>query len=245
MGTAAFKALRDLFRPQIVVLLFGIPLLALSFWALVGYLAFPFIGHLFQDFLIFLKVDQLFGQMMGGGWADEAAMGFMILVLLLLMLPMVYWTSLLMMSFLALPVILRILKPLYPRSFESKKSPGIFHSLVYLVRVFGMALLLYGCLVLLLWVPSVYAVGTFVLGAWVNAQFLSLEILNEFVDSQNLKALLREHRKSILIMGALLMLLLGVPFVQLVTPIFGGLWFTHWWLQLLENKNLSATDARI
>ncbi len=232
MLTSALRAFSDLFRPKILALVLIVPVLALFIWVIGGFLLVPLLRAPLQDLLVYLQVSQEIGSFI------------FTVILILLLFPLVYWTSLILLSFLALPFILKILKPQYPRALNTPEKVGLIAGGGLMLRVFSVAVPLYLLLLLTIWLPWVYAVGAFVLGAWVNVQFLSLEILSELVDKKTTTALMKQHRKTLWIMGFGLMFLLSVPLLQLITPVFGGLWFTHWWLQQLSNSGSSRFGAQ-
>lgn len=225
MIDSAVKSIFDLFRPKVLGLLFGIPFLALALWLALGWFLTPFLQGWLAQALVAWDLQQIF---------QDAGAFVLVLLLLILLFPLVYWTSLILMSILALPYILKFLRARYPLSFTPQGS-GIVSGWSSMVKVFAIAVPLYIGLLFFIWLPMVYAVGTFILGAWVNYHFLSLEILSEFVGPAKAKELLRQNRTELWIMGGGLVFLLGVPFIQLITPVFAGLWFSHWWLKKLSS----------
>lgn len=244
MLQSALKAFADLFRPKVLSFMVGVPLLALGLWGLGGVVLLPLLNHLFLDLLSYLQIQALLQGFFGPEAFSQGASVTLLLILLLLLFPLVYWTSLLLMSFVAMPYILKILRRQYPDAFLPKKKIPRIQEWGLMLGVFYVAVPAYILLLLLIWIPAVYAAGTFILGAWVNVHFLSYEILAECAERPQIRKLMRESRGEMWIMGCALMLLLGVPFLQLITPVYGGLWFSHWWLQRLNNKSLVALDGQ-
>lgn len=245
MINSAVKAFIDLFRPRILFLVIGVPLLAVGLWGISGFLLFPWMQSGLQSLLVAWNVESFFNETFGSLAAESLGSGILLVILLILLLPLIYWTSLILLSTLALPWIIRTLKPRYPALQQLGQGMGAVAGWAIMFRVFMIAVPLYILLLMLIWLPPVFPVGTFILGAWVNSYFLSLEILSEMVDRKTMTKLMKKHRVSIWLMGAALMFLLGVPFLQLITPVFAGLWFTHWWLATLSEELPSIKSDQI
>lgn len=226
MIDSAVKSVFDLLKPKMLFLLFGIPFLALGVWVALGWFLTPYLQGWLSQAMVAWELQQLL---------QDAGAVVLILLLLVLLFPLVYWTSLILMSMFALPYILSFLRPRYALPFQSQGS-GLVGSWSSMLKIFSIAVPLYILLLFFIWMPIVYAVGTFILGAWVNYHFLSLEILSEFVSQKKSRELLRENQVELWVMGAGLVVLLGVPFIQLITPVFAGLWFSHWWLKKLSSQ---------
>lgn len=225
MIEAFFKAAFDLVRPKIIFFVFGLPILATLLWVGIGFFSFDFFHHLFLQ--------------AASRWEFSADWGTAVIALLmfLLGLPLIYWTALGLMAVFALPVILKILKPQYP----GLPSQGLsLHSSLRLMFKIVLVLIPIYCLLLFLfWVPFVFIGGTFVLGAWVNSYFLSLEILSEYCDQATIQSSMKKYQVQTWAMGAALMFLLSIPVFGLLTPVFGGLWFSHFWLAKISSRATS------
>lgn len=225
MVDSAVRSTFDLLRPRVLALLVGLPFVALILWIGIGWLAGPYLQNWLAATMTAWELQPLL---------QDAGSLVLIVLLLILLFPLVYWTSLVLVSIFALPYILRFLKPQYPK-VPAVSGGELIGSWTSMLKVFVVAVPLYILLLFLIWLPFVYAVGTFVLGAWVNYQFLSLEILSEFVDRQKARELIKKNQLELWIMGGGLVFLLGVPFIQMITPVFAGLWFSHWWLKKLSS----------
>lgn len=159
-----------------------------------------------------------------------------VVILILLFAPLVYWTSLILLAVLALPWILRFLRPRYPQAFSNTSSMALLSTWRISAKIFLKATPAYGLLLVFAWVPGLFVVGNFILSAWVNAHFLAVEVLGEVTDEAEMSEIMNKHRTSLFLMGCGLMALLLVPVVQLITPVFGGLWFSHYLLAQVEHR---------
>ncbi|PWU19529.1 MAG: hypothetical protein C5B49_05595 [Bdellovibrio sp.] len=219
------RSLRDLFHPRILAFVALIPILSALVWLVLGILLFFFFGdRLDQGLAHFAFLQSLRETLMSWGLSLG---GILTAVLLMVIcLPLIYWTSLLLMSFLALPYIILLLRPTYPLAFSAgTRARGA--ALRLSILVFVKAVVIYFLLLLLFWQPHLFAIGNGILGAWVNASFLAIEVLGEVCSPAEMKVILQRNRWRNLAMGFLLMGLLTIPIIQWITPVFGGLWFAH------------------
>lgn len=222
MIDAFFKAAFDLVRPKIIFFVFALPILATLLWIGIGIFSFDFFHHLFLQ--------------AAARWGFSADWGTAVIAVLMffLGLPLIYWTALGWMAVFALPVILKILKVQYP-GLPDQGLP-IHSSMRLMLKIVLVLIPIYCVLLFLFWVPLVFFAGTFILGAWVNSYFLSLEILSEYCDQQSIRNHMKKHQVQTWTMGAALMFLLSIPVLGLLTPVFGGLWFSHFWLAKLSSS---------
>lgn len=158
------------------------------------------------------------------------------LILILLLFPLVVWTSLVFTAAFAMPWILRMLKPMYPNAFRSPTRVSLLSTWKVSLKVFIKVVPLYFILLLLAWIPSVYLIGTFILTAWVNSYFMAVEVLSELTDEATLRNWIKNHRSELFSMGAVTVLMLIVPLLQWIVPVFAGLWIAHYILSSFSRE---------
>lgn len=205
------------------------PLLSFVVWSVVGVLIFKTLGPQIDGFIQNTEwLSHLRTNLTLAAILEVSADFIAGLLLMVLLFPLVVWTSLVLTAAFAMPWILRLLRPMYPTAFQSRTRVSLVSTWLVSLRIFAKVVPLYFLLLLLAWIPQVYLIGTFILSAWVNAYFMSVEVLSELTDEQTLRKWIRSHRTPLFAMGAMTVLLLFVPFIQWITPVFAGLWIAHY-----------------
>ncbi len=226
MLSSFFKACLDLFRPRILGFVIVVPLVSAVLWFVSAYFLFQLLGPQIENYIQGIEwLSNLGTSFLSFGIVLGSALS--ILVLLFLIFPLTVWTSIVLMAVFAMPWILRALRPQYPMAFQTDARVSILTTWNITMRVFLLAIPIYIVLMLLAWVPYIYVLGTFILSAWVNAYFISAEILSEVMSASEMRTWIRERRMSLFMIGCSMVALLFVPIVQWITPVFGGLWFAH------------------
>lgn len=229
------RAFSDLFRRQTLIFILAIPLLSGIVWLALASAAVASWGPGLTDWLTRLQWFATVESWLSGIGISMGPL-VLFLVVLVLIFPLVYWTALIVMAFFALPWIMSLLKTRYPTAFVNRAGTSLISTWKFSAKIFLKATPAYGVLLALSWIPGVFVIGNFVLGAIVNAYFISIEILGEILPEGEMRTFLEEHRGRLLLMGAGLMLLLAIPFLQLITPVFAGLWFSHYILAEVDRR---------
>lgn len=230
-----FRAFRDLWQKTIFGFTLAVPAVAVIIWlAIAGVLLSVFSGQIENTLMGISWLSGLRDSFAALGLSLSTAL--ILILLFFLFAPLVYWTSLIVFSLIALPWIMRYLRPKYPLAFREHQSLAMISTWRWSAKVFLKATPLYAVLLATAWMPGVFVVGNFILGAWVNAHFLAIEILCEVTAESEMRDLMIERRENLFLMGCVLMALLMIPIVQLVVPVFGGLWFAHDLLAEIERR---------
>lgn len=204
-----------------------IPLITSILWILAGVFSFQILGSQIESSLQGIQwLSEIRESLLS--WGVSLGSVITILIFLFLLFPLINWTSIVLMAAIALPWILKMLRDEYPQAYETDQHLSLASTWKLSARIFFKAIPLYLILLMLAWIPQLFLIGNFVLGAWVNAYFITAEVLSDISDEFTLKTWIRDHRISLFVMGCGTMALLAVPILQWITPVFAGLWFAHY-----------------
>lgn len=160
-----------------------------------------------------------------------------------LSLPLTFATSVLLLEWIALPMILeKVARVEYPH-VERRRGGSQWASIGRTVVSFLIALGLIVVTLPLWLIPGFGAVFSLVLSAWLNYRSFCYDVLMNHADPGELRLLREQHR------GRLLLLALGtgtlslVPGVNLLTVPLTGLAFAHYLLRELERLRGADGDA--
>ena len=160
-------------------------------------------------------------------------------VLFLLFVPIVYLTALFILGVFGMQAMVEhVARRSYP-GLERRRGGGLAGSLWNgFVALAGMVLL--GIVSLPLWLaPPLWPVIMVAILGWVNQRLLRYDALAEHADRAEMQRVLRGHRMSLYLLGALLALVAYVPFVGLLAPVAFGLAFIHYLLGVLASERPS------
>lgn len=177
-----------------------------------------------------------------GGWLTQsptaaAIFGFMVdLVVAFALLPLIYLTSALVVSAIAIPLMLeRVGRRDYAELELRRGGSNIgsaWNSLAAAV-IFVVALLAS----LPLWlIPGVGLVISVLLTGWLNRRAFGYDALMLHADRDELGRLPVRLKQPMFVLGGGCALLAHVPFVNIVAPAFSGLAFVHFMLEALRRE---------
>lgn len=242
MNEALAAALRSQLRPKMLAL----ALLPLAASMLMWVLLIALFGSDLLD--IFARTVGALAVPVAGESSRVAVEGFIAglgaIGALLLFFPLVSATSLLVTAAIAIPIALPdIAAHDYP-ALERRAFGGLAGSLANAL----LATLLYAVLFLLSlvlwWIPFAPLVLPVLLGAGLNARLFRYDALAEHADKAEYRAICRERRGDLFLLGVVGALLQIVPVLNLVSPVYTGLSFIHFGLDELRRRRASLQRLR-
>jgi hypothetical protein len=182
-----------------------------------------------------------------------------------MLLPIMVVTSLLAIGLLAMPAINRHISLRHYPQLEQKQGGSMIGSLFYAGGSFLLFIILWLASLPLLFFPPVHLIVQPLLWGWLSYRVMTYDALAAHADAEERKALIREHRVSLLVIGVITGLLgaaptllwLGGVFSLVLFPliaglaiwlyvlvfIFTGLWFQHYCLAALDQRRKILREA--
>lgn len=155
---------------------------------------------------------------------------------LLLFFPLVSATALLVTSVIAMPIALPVIAARNYPQLERRR----FGSNLGSVGNALVATVLYGTLFVItlpLWlIPLAALVLPLLIGAGLNARLFRYDALAEHADAAEYKAIRRQCRGDLFLLGLVGALLQIVPVLNLISPVYTGLSFIHYGLAELQRR---------
>lgn len=232
------SAFKSLLHPKMLVLTLWPMLLALLFW-----------GGLFWWFwdtwlLDLTQISQGFGvedRLVNWGFA-WVAHWLATLLLLSLMLPAIYVTSLLFTAIFAMPMMLNFVAARdYPEL--EKKYGGTFIGSVWAAVVAVSVFLILWIITLPLWlIPFGPLVVPTMLSAYLNQRLFTYDALTDHARGEEYAQIKVRAQGRLFSLGAILGFVHYIPVLNFFTPIYIGLAFIH--LSLTELRRLRTEDAK-
>jgi len=227
---ALLRAAGSLLHPRMLWLMLWPVLLSLLLWGtvaffLMGWLIARLAGQLealFRGAFFFLTLDFT-------DWALIAAK----VLLYLAFVPLVYLTALVILGIFGMPVMVdHVAKRSYP-DLEQRRGGGVlgaaWNGVVALLGMLALALV-----TLPLWLmPPLWPLIPLLVMGWANQRLLRYDALAEHADPGERRAIFRERRGGLYLMGFLLALVAYVPLVGFFVPAFFALAFIHYLLDAL------------
>lgn len=194
------------------------------------------------------------GAIMGwiGGWpwvgawlmqspSVAAVFGFMVdLIVAFALLPLVYLTSAVLVSVIAIPLMLERVGRRDYAELELRRGGsniGSAWNSLAAAAIFIVALLAS----LPLWlIPGVGLVISVLLTAWLNRRAFGYDALMLHADQDELARLPVSLKHPMFVLGGGCALLAHVPFLNIVAPAFSGLAFVHYMLEALRRERGKA-----
>lgn len=177
------------------------------------------------------------------GGAETAALFFVEFALLFALLPLIYVTSIVLVSVVAIPLMLERVGRTEYADVEMRRGGtnlGSAWNSAKAATVFVLALVVS----LPLWlIPGAGLVISLLLTAWLNQRAFGYDALMLHADRAELAALPRALKPRMLVLGSGCALLAHVPFVNLLAPAFSGLAFVHFMLEALRASRKGADTA--
>lgn len=222
-------ALRDLREPRVLALALVPPLSAIAVW--IG------LAWLFADDWARLVADWIAGApwlawVRDWGLSSVFIWGSAIAAIAAL-LPVMLVTAVLVTDIVAMPVIVPLIGARdYPQLRQQKGGTllGSVGNATVAIVVFAALWLV----TLPLWLTGIGAVLAPVLtSAYLNQRLFRYDALAEHASAAEFAQILSTSRGDLFLLGILLSLLLYVPLINLLVPVFSGLAFTHFCLARL------------
>ena len=230
------SAFKSLFHPKMLVLVLWPMLLALLFWGGV----FWWFWDAWSGELLLLSqsygVEDRLAQW-GFVWV---AHWIVTLLLLSLMMPAVYVTSLLFTAIFAMPMMLNFVAARdYPEL--QQKHGGSFLGTVWSGLVAVLVFLILWLVTLPLWlIPFGALVVPTLLSAYLNQRLFLYDALAEHASAEEFEKIKVSAQWQLFGMGALLGFVHYIPVLNFFTPIYIGLAYIHFCLTALRKLRASA-----
>jgi hypothetical protein len=211
--------------------------IALLLW---GLLAFWFGASWKQEILEFLAATPVQGWMEWAG-ADWLLAYVALFLVVLLWLPAVYITALLITSLALMPIIVKYVATRYHPALQRHQGGTVTGSVLNGLAATTTYVLAW--LVLLpLWLLAPFgALVSVLLNTWLNQRMFLYDALAEHADREELQALRKGDAGPLYLMSTLLGLLVFVPVLNLLAPVYMGLTFAHYGLESLARRRQAAT----
>ena len=226
---ALSRALRDVFRFQVLWIVVWPMLLAGLLWLALG-IAFwgVFSGWITQGLDMIGIQTWLEG--IEPAWI---ASGVLVVVHLLLFVPLVLVTALMITALFAMPALIRLVAERDYPQLQRKNGGGWAGSLVNAVIALGIFIAIW-VLTLPTWLIGVGVVMPFVAAAYLNQRLFRYDALSEHASRAEMQTLFTANRASLWGLGLITGLLQFIPLLNLFAPVLAALAFIHFGLARLE-----------
>lgn len=229
--SSLLRAVLDLFRPRILLLLFVPPLVALFFWGLVAFMFWtPLLAFGTWMSTHVLNVQQL------PAWTLEwvpltpslVATSVAGIVVFLSVLPLAFLTTLILTALLVMPVVIRVLSKEFPDLEKRGGGANAFVSNFKNLFKTSVIYILLWLLTLPLWfLPGMSIALPLVLNAYLNYRLFLFDALGEFATVDEIHTLLKAKRTDFFLMGLLTAMVFMFPLSFLIGPVYTALAFTR------------------
>ena len=232
---ALLRAARNVFEPRILAIVLLPMLGSLVLWT--------FIAWIFWDAWTG-GIASAAGSTTVAGWLKNWGAAWVIdsaavLLVVIAILPAIYITALVITEIVAMPVIVKLVGERYFPALERAAGGTITGSVLNAVTGISVFAVLW-IVTLPLWLTGIGAVAAPVLtSAYLTQRMFRYDALAEHASGREIGRVISTSRGDLFALGALLALLLYVPFVNLLVPVLSGLAFTHLCLaRLVECRKL-------
>lgn len=231
---AVLRALRSLGRPDIFWHMLWPGLLAVAIW--MGVIVWVW-GDAAEVVLCLVGGWPVLGEWVVSTDSARVAMAFAVhFFLILLAVPLVFVTSAILVSLLALPFMLDRVSATDYTDIAQRRGGSIVGSMsnsLWALLIFLVAVLL----TLPLWlIPGLGLILSVMLAAWLNKRCYGYDALMNHADRQEMRDIVREQRGGLYALGIGAGLLAYVPVLNLFVPAFSGLAFVHYLLEALRRR---------
>lgn len=232
------RALKSLVTPGIFWHLLWPALLSIVLWCGAAWMSWDWLGARIEQW--FAEVGWL--NWIFQHWAASALVGsfFVKFVLILLLIPLIYGTTLLIVALFALPLMLdRVAARDYPE-LERRDGGTLAGSLGN--ALVAITVFLVGWVVTLpLWlIPGMAILLPVLLAGYLNYRGYSYDALSVHAGRDELPAVIARERSGLYLTGLLAGLLVFVPIVNLFIPACAGLAFIHYGLEALRRSRAGS-----
>ncbi len=225
---ACRKALQDLFRPQ-VLLMVAVPILcAMALWLFLGW----FFWERLTQWVNGILLAAPFGQWIAD-WAQGVLQFFGSVIALALLAPGILITAMVITEFFTLPGLVTFVAQRYYPGLERVHGGTVTGSVVNSTIAVTVFALLW-VVTLPLWFTGIGALLVPVINsAYLNQRIFRHDALSDHASRDELRALNGENRRKLYLLGLLLAVFFYVPFFNVLAPALTGLAFTHYQLAKL------------
>lgn len=235
---AAFtRAMRNLFEPRILAIVFVPMLGSIVLWTI---LAWIFWDSWTGGISGALGSTTVAGWLQGWNamWVMEYTASLAVLVAIL---PAIFITALVITEIVAMPVIVSLVAARHHPDLQRAAGGTLAGSMLNAVIGISIFVVLW-IITLPLWLTGIGAVLAPVLtSAYLNQRMFRYDALAEHASREEFAQLIRRSRGDLFLLGILLSLLLYVPLLNLLVPVLAGLAFTHFCLRRLATLRGTAT----
>lgn len=226
--TALTAAVKSLFHPKILAIVLWPMVFALLLW---GVLAWVFWADWLALMNDWVQPAELFLSQYDFAWIASA---LTVTLMLLMIAPLALTTALLIAAVLAMPMMVNhVARRDYPdlvRLHGGTALGSLWNALIAVGVFVGLWLL-----TLPFWLAAgLGAVFSVLLTAYLNQRLFRYDALAEHASREEFEMILERHGGSLYGMGLLLALLHWVPVINLISPIYTGLAYTHLCLAKLQ-----------
>ncbi|HTE16068.1 MAG TPA: EI24 domain-containing protein [Burkholderiales bacterium] len=229
------KAIRDIFRPQ-VLLMVAVPILcATALWLGIGWFFWEQLTQWVNGILFASRVGQWIA-----GWAEGVLRFFATVIALALLAPGILITAMVITEFFTMPGLVNfVAQRYYPeltRNHGGTVSGSIANSTIA-IAIFALLWLV----TLPLWFTGIGALVVPVLNsAYLNQRIFRHDALSDHASREELHAVTMGNWRRLFLLGLLLAVFFYVPFVNVLAPALTGLAFTHYQLGRLAKLRLKT-----
>jgi CysZ protein len=239
-GSLAY-GLANLFHPKMLWLMVWPMLVALIVWGSVALALWTKTALWLADLIIRYTADAAAYVNLDVG---NIALILANILLVLLFIPLVYLTALFLLGIFGMNAMVDyVASRTYPQ-LERRKGGGTTGSAMNAVAAFLGMIGLFLASIPLWIVPPLWPVIPVAILAWVNQRLLRYDALAEHADREEMKALFRERRAALYILGIVMAISAFVPLAGFLVPVAFGLAYIHYLLgALAKRRSLEATHS--
>ncbi len=227
---ALIEAFWSLFQPRMLTLVLW-PMAASSVLWLV--MAIIFWGRWSAALTALLQSETL-AKRLGDGVAGAVSHSLVVLILLFLLFLAAYLTTLLITAIFSMPAIVSQVAEKDYFDLERRKDGNLLDSLTNTaIAIAGYVvgwLLIVPCWLL----PPLAIVLSVILSAWMNQRLFRYDALAEHASREEIANIAERSSKKLFLLGSVAGLLQLVPVINLLSPVYVGLTFTHFCLAELR-----------
>ena len=232
--------LANLFHPRMLWLMAWPMLVALVIWGLVAIALWGSMAVWLADLITrytagaaaYINLD-----------VGNIALVLANVLLLILYIPLVYLTALFILGIFGMNAMVdHVARRSFPgleRRGGGSAAGSAMNAVLAFLGMLGLFLLS-----LPLWVvPPLWPVIPVLVLAWVNQRLLRYDALAEHADREEMRALVRERRGTLYVMGIVMALAAYVPLAGFLAPVAFGLAYIHYLLDALAARRAAAAHS--
>lgn len=228
----------DLFRPKMLLMIFLIPILIFLAWVFVTWLFWGQLLGLTEGWVQTTSWVLSFSHWLSQTWGFGVSTLTFLLTLfwvVLVLFPLIFISILILISLLTMPVVINYRERDFP-GLEKKKGFSLAHQLWQAV-LSGCVFVILWSLILPLWlIPPLGPTLSFIVTSWFQKKILILDCLAEYASKEEYKKLTEENRSSLWILSFTMTVLLTIPVLNLIIPIYSALVFSHFLFGRLKEQ---------